>query len=331
MRIIISRYGAFGDMIHCSHLPRLVKEYYKPDVLDFETNHKGYQILLENPYIDNLIHLDPAQLKLKMGHVSKHWEYLNESYDLVFNLFDTLEHKHIAMEDQSEYFMSTKFRQKKYGKINFYDAMTAECNLPEEYFGTGGELYYSEEERDIVRKWIQKNLGTSPFFMINLGGTSLQKKFTTSSEVVKLIRKEFPEVKIIITGDKHNLEYIPNDYDIDLIGLKFPFRQSLCIAENADVVISPESGFAVGAGAMGVPCVQMLTTSSITNHCKNNKNDFSIHSEAFCAPCHKGTYRFIGCPSNAGLPICTHFNPEKVMEQIRRAYAVRRSPVTQLS
>lgn len=331
MKIIVSRYGAFGDMIHCTHLPRLIKEYYNPDILDFETNHKGYQILLENPYIDNLIHVDPAELKLRMGHVYKHWDALEEEYDLVFNLFDTLEHKQIAMEDQKEYFMSTKYRQNRYGKINFYDAMTAECNLPESYFGTGGEVYFSNEEREIVRKWIANKIGTSPFFMINLGGTSLQKKFTASTDVVKQIRREFPEVKIIITGDKYNLDYMPEDYDIDLIKLGFPFRQSLCIAEQADVVISPESGFAVGAGAMGTPCVQMLSTSSLVNHCKNNRNDFSIEAEVFCAPCHKGTYRFLGCPSHNGLPICTHFNPERVMEQIRRAYAIRRSPVTQLS
>lgn len=330
MKILVSRYGAFGDVIHCSHLPRLIKEHYNPDVLDFETNHKGYQILLENPYIDNLRHIDPEQLKLKMGHVKQHWKAMEEEYDLFFNLFDSLEHRHIAMEDQPEYYMSTKKRRKLYGNINFYDAMTAQCNLPESYFGTGGELYFSKEERNIVEKWLRSMVGDSPFVIMNLGGTSLQKKFTCSSEVARMIRLEFPEMKIMITGDKYNHKYAPDTFDIDLVERKFPFRQSLLIAEYADLVISTESGFAVGAGALGTPCVQMLTTSSLANHCKNNKNDFSIESEAFCSPCHKGTYRFIGCPSKDGLPICTHFNPERVMEQVRRAY-VRSSAVIGLS
>jgi ADP-heptose:LPS heptosyltransferase len=58
-KVLVSRYGAYGDIVHCSHLPRLLKDVGF-DVVDFETNHKGTQLLLDNPFIDNLFFFEPS-------------------------------------------------------------------------------------------------------------------------------------------------------------------------------------------------------------------------------------------------------------------------------
>ena len=50
--------GGIGDIIHCAHIPKLIKEYYSVDILDFETNYNGFHILDNNPYIDNLIFIN---------------------------------------------------------------------------------------------------------------------------------------------------------------------------------------------------------------------------------------------------------------------------------
>ena len=58
-KALISRYGGYGDAIFCTPIPRLLKDQGF-DVVDFEANHKTFQVLGNNPFIDNLIYFEPA-------------------------------------------------------------------------------------------------------------------------------------------------------------------------------------------------------------------------------------------------------------------------------
>ena len=52
-KVLIIRYCAYGDAIHFSFLPRLLKGQGF-DVVDLETNFKGFQLLESNPFIDKI-------------------------------------------------------------------------------------------------------------------------------------------------------------------------------------------------------------------------------------------------------------------------------------
>lgn len=322
-RIYIVRHGAFGDVIHCSHLPRLFKKH-GASYVKMETNRKGMQVLAHNPYIDELKMLDNADERWATRTYEwllKHIEAEGEGFDYVFNLDNTLERGYIAMEDMNDYYRDTEYRREKYGKKNYYDIATEICGFEER--GVTGDIHFSEDETFHVEKYVKKYEGKTKV-MMNLSGSSPQKVFVEWESVCRSILEEYPDSIVWITGDKDCekafLESSLKDNPrCRLVAGTWPFRQSLCFTKYINLLVSPESGIAVGSNSFNTPTVQMLTTTSHRNHPCYAKNDFSIQSKAECSPCHKGPYMFLGCHKKNGLPVCTYFSDEDVMTQVRKA------------
>lgn len=317
-KVLISRYGAYGDQIHCSHLPRILKEKGF-DVVDFETNFKGTQILGNNPFIDNLSYFEPGNCaSVFTSHLmEKHWDLISQGYDKFINLYKSLEYACIAMEDTPEYYMHEDAR-KEYREVNFYDQTNICAGYPE-ITGMTGEVYFTAEETGIIQKIFEK---TKDKFvvMVNLSGTTIHKVFVNVQEVVDKILDKYPDAYIITTGDESCKAIdIKNDRCKSIVG-KFPFRQALHMTKYIDLLVSMESGLAVGANMFNTPTIQMMTSSSLNNHPKYAKNDLSLQSPAYCSPCSKGPYRFIGCPHNNGLPLCVYFKTEDILERVETAY-----------
>ena len=68
------------------------------------------------------------------------------------------------------------------------------------------------------------------------------------------------------------------------------------------------------------PTIQLMTAASLINHPKYAKNDYSLQSPAYCSPCCKGPYQYIGCPSKDGYPLCVYFDVDKIMEQVDKIH-----------
>ena len=139
---MIYRLGAYGDVLHMSHLPRLIKEHYKVDILDVETSIRGMQILQQNPYIDNLMMVNHDEID--RNDLFSRWADCEDRYDYFFNLVNTIEESICCNEDNYRFYMNDKFRKQHCGTVNFYDSGTIKCGLPDKYLGTRGELHYPE-------------------------------------------------------------------------------------------------------------------------------------------------------------------------------------------
>lgn len=330
-RISIIRHGAYGDVIHCSHLPRLFKEK-GASFVRFEVNVKGHHILQQNPHIDELRFFNPQDSRW----AGRSYEWLkrrikaeNEDCDIVIDLGNSLERGYIAMEDMPEYYMSTEHRRDKYGSKNYYDIMNELCGLEER--GVTGEMYFSQEETNTIEEYLNKYEGKTKI-LINLSGSLSQKVFVKWQEVVSDILAEYEDAIVWLTGDEEckteiqKSMFASHDRVRNLAG-KWKFRQVMCFAKYVNLVISPESGLAVAANAFNTPTIQMMTAANIQNHSIYAKNDYSIQSTAPCSPCHKGPYEFLGCPKKDNLPICTHFEADRVMTQVRKALVNERIAV----
>jgi len=314
-KALISRYGAYGDIIHMSHLPRLLAE--DGYVVDVETNYKGLQLLTNNPYINNIIFFEPQNhLSLYQNPfwTNKHWEIVSQGYDKFINLFGSIELSLLSAENSNLQFMHQKNRDVS-KNINYYDRSTILAGY-EDKAGTTGEVYYTEEEYRIVKKFLSK---INDPIMINASGTTLNKRLVIGKQLVSRLLEEYPQSDILITGDSSD-EYKDIQTDRILFINKMPFRQVLLIAKYVRVFIGMESGLAVGANMWKTPTVQLMTAASLVNHPNGCKNDFSLQSEAYCSPCLKAQYRFLGCPHKDGYPLCVWFDIDKVMEQVRKAY-----------
>lgn len=318
-KCLISRYGAYGDIIHISHLPHLLKDQGF-DVVDVETNWKGFQILQSNPFIDKLkmIEIQPGTSEYVL---SKHWDASSEGYDKFINLYKTLEYGVLAMENTNEYYMSSAVRQARYSDLNYYDVGTIEAGYPELCGKYNGEIYYTEEEHTIVKNWINLDKFKDKFIvMLNLSGTSAHKEFVQYKEVADYILEKYSPAHIILTGGKEWSKSSYTNENVTSIVGKFPFRQALLIAKYVNLMITCESGIGVGSAMWGTPTIQMMTAANIVAHAKYAKNDYSIQSPARCSPCHKGPYMYTGCPTKDGKPLCVFFNLSQITEKIDAAY-----------
>jgi ADP-heptose:LPS heptosyltransferase len=232
------------------------------------------------------------------------------------------------MEQDPEYYMHSSARE-KYRNISFYDQTTKWAGYPELMGKYRGEIWFQAEEYGIVEKWMEQFKGKF-VVMVNLSGTTIHKRFIAAQEVIDYIVNKYDDAHIILTGDESCGEIkIKCEKMTSIVG-KFPFRQALHITRYIDLLLSMESGIAVGANTWGTPTIQLMTSSSLINHPNGAKADFSLQSPARCSPCCKGPYRFIGCPHKDGYPLCVYFDPKEIckkVDEVYGAYQDKRFPV----
>jgi len=114
-------------MMHCAHLPKLIKEHFKVDHLTFETSDRGIEILYGNPYVDKLIKLDTNGIT--NGELMTRWEYSHDSYDLFFNLMHTIESEYCLLETDSAYYRNDEYRRERFGKMNSMGSCSFEFSI----------------------------------------------------------------------------------------------------------------------------------------------------------------------------------------------------------
>ena len=314
----ISRFGGFGDMLHASHLPKLIKEHYGVDTIDFETNYQGYQILQNNPYIDNLIYCDAS--KLNDNRLRKNWDWCEEKYDIAFNLIYTIELAYCLNENDSKYYRDSNYRRKNFGKITYYDVMTKACNLPDKYLGTRGGLFYEEADHIKARKWVSnKKDKYEKVILINLSGTSLHKRFHQSRLIANKILEKYPKALLVLTGDEHCKDDVfEHERVISWVGKK-NFRTVALMTKYMDLTISVETGLPLVAHSWDAPCLQLLTAASYENHIMGAKKAYWLQSPIYCSPCHKNPHEYWGCPTKDNLPACVYFDEDLIMGKIDEA------------
>src|SRR3990167_8541053 len=319
----VSRLGGCGDILHCSHLPKLIKEYYKVDRLVWETNYNGFHIFENNPYIDELQFVEVE--KMSWNRMSKHLEHCRETYDLVFDLSNTIEKQYCTNENDQRYYRSDSWRREKLGKISYYDVMTRAIGLPDSYFGNRGQLWYKDEEHKGAQDWanlIMEKYNCDFIVLINLSGSTLHKKFIQAESVARNILEWNSKAMIYLTGDEFCKSQVFEGDRIRCMIDKWNFRTVALNTKYVDLTISLESGLALVAHYWDAPCLHLLTAASCDNHCKYAKNAYWLQAETACSPCHRNPREYFGCPIRDKHPACIFFNVDKIIEKVKEVYEV---------
>jgi ADP-heptose:LPS heptosyltransferase len=321
MKALIIRHCAFGDAIHASHLPRLLHD--QGYTVDVNTNFKGSQIFARNPFINKITVSELSEYPTWIWQ--KYFDNAGVGYDKVINLYGTIETELLALEHENTYYLSNEVRRQRWGGINYYDHTTEAAGYPELIGKYKGEMFFSDEEEEIVKRWVGHSRFDGKFkVLINLSGTGPHKRFVQAKEVAeRLIEDE--DVFIITTGsdDCKSVDFLESHERKASICGRFPFRQAALITKYMDCVIGCESGLMCASAMWHTPTVQLMTATSIIAHNKYNPNDYSLQSPCRCSPCHKGPYQYIGCPSKNGDPLCVYFDVNKIIEQVQRVKNAR--------
>lgn len=320
----ISRLGGAGDVLHAAHLPKLIKEHYGVTHITFETNYHGMHILTGNPYIDDLQFVDVN--KMTHNRMFKNLEWANYTYDMVFDFSNTIEKAYCLNENDWRYYTSEAWRRETFGNKSYYDVMTDAAGLPESYYGTRGNLYFTEAEHQLAQQWADaKRLKYSHVIMVNLSGSTLHKKFMQAESICINILNKYTDALIILTGDEYCKDQVfRHERVISYVGSKNNgFRSVALKCKYVDLNISLESGLILVAHSWDAPSLQLLTAASWDNHVKYAKNAYWLQSPAACSPCHKNPREYFGCPINENHPSCIYFNEDLIMQKAEEALGSR--------
>lgn len=324
----ISRLGGAGDILHAAHLPKLIKEHYGVDYIAWETNYHGMHILTGNPYIDDLQFIDVT--KMTFNRMSKNLDLARYKYDLVFDFANTIEKEYCTNENDWRYYTSDRWRREKLGTKSYYDIMTDAARLPSSYYGTRGQLYYSDEEHKQAQEWIDtKHKSYKQVILVNLSGSTLHKKFIQAESVCRRILEAYPEALIILTGDEHcKSQVFEHPRVLSYVGSQVNgFRSVALKSKYVDLTLSLESGLVLVAHSWDAPTLQLLTAASWDNHVKYAKNAYWLQASVACSPCHKNPREYFGCPVVEQHPACIFFNEDEIMKKVEEALEYSPIPI----
>jgi len=338
-RAYLVRWGAYGDHIHMSNVIRALHEDgYE---ITFEYNYKGAQIHSYNPRISRHIVFEPMAEENggKLNYKLDEYKRLKDEYDIFVNFSFSLEEALIEPEHKPSYFWPLWKRRLKNTNICFYDQSMIWAGLTaKKYMGLTGDIFFKREEHEHVLNQLRP-YEDKFIVLLALRGSTYQKHLRhVARGICDEWLKRHPDSVIITTGDKscqgwewpsaHGTTIAPErglgDGTHSLVhkSARMPFRQALNIAKYADLVITPETGLGIGAGAFATPKIMLLTTSNILNIAGNDRNDYSLQSEAYCSPCARAIYNTDNCPvdDSTKLPICIMFDRERVVRRMEEVF-----------
>jgi ADP-heptose:LPS heptosyltransferase len=346
-RVLLIRWGAFGDHIHMSNV---IKAYNEMGyVVDMEFNDKGGQVHAYNPRINNKIYFETSSPEAKAAiekdprYLIKRIDNYSNQYDKVVSFAGSLEHSLIEPDHKSSYFWPLKLRRAKNTHTCYYDQSMKWAGLHDkEYMGWSGEIWSTRADHEHIQKQLEPYKDKFIILWAMRGSMWQKAVYPIAEKVCTEFLKRNPNTVIITTGDDfcQKWEWDGGENVIHKSG-RMPFRQAMVMSKYVDLVVTPETGLGIAAGAYGTPKIMLLTAASLTNIVGNDANDYSLQSTAYCSPCTRAIYNVRHCPvtdmahdypddphlksystdkEGIMLPICVQFDPEVVVERMQEVF-----------
>jgi ADP-heptose:LPS heptosyltransferase len=210
------------------------------------------------------------------------------------------------------------------------------------YMGMSGEIWSTREDHEHIKKQLEPYKDKFIILWAMRGSMWQKAVYPIAEAVCTEFIKNNPDTVIFTTGDDFckKWEWEGGENVIHKSG-RMPFRQAMLMSKYVDLVVTPETGLGIAAGAYGTPKIMLLTAASIKNIVGNDENDYSLQSKAFCSPCTRAIYNVRHCPvtdmahdypddphlqmystdkTGVKLPICVQFAPEDVVAKMQEVF-----------
>lgn len=340
--VLIVRWGAFGDHVHMSNVIRAFDE--DGWNVSVEYNSKGAHIHKANPRIKRHLIFETgtadvvAKVRENPMFLNDHIEAVGRNYDRTVSLQGSLEDALIEPSRSHQYQWPLWKRRLKNANICYYDQSMIWAGLTDKkYMGRTGEIYFTNEEHQMVGEWVERRKEKYVVLWCLRGSMYQKAVYPMAQEVIGKFCEKHPEALVITTGDDFCKQLEWDHPQVMHKSGAWPFRQTALLARYVDMVVTPETGLGIVAGVFGTPKIMLLTAASLKNVVGNDENDFSLQSPAWCSPCTRAIYDtdhcehwgdrkdFFSTHSEEGhpLPICVNFNPEEVLARMEEVYAMR--------
>lgn len=316
-KILISRLGAIGDVVHTTVIQQTIKEKYPDCEIHFLTANFIVPLLENDP---NLTKVHSFDMKKK-----NNWIYLlmfglklrKENFDVIISLQNGL--RNIIMN----FFASPqKVVKRNKNRVHSFDAFlnTAKDIFPNLERPTDLHLYISE----IVKNKISDKTKDypRPYIVINPGGQNDNQRqgriwpLSHWAELSTKLKEKYGGT-IFIAGSKQEVEYhkeLLKMTDAVMFSGELALDESAALFASSDLFLSGDSGPLHIAAALDTYTIGLMGSTPNTASGPFGTKCFSIVSKEECVPCGKKLCERL----SEGLytPCMSSIPPERVLSFI---------------
>lgn len=327
-RCLVIRYGAIGDqIIAASCLPALRAQGYH---ITYCTTPKAKEVVWHDPNVDEWLIQEKDQVP--NVQLAPYWKALEERYDKIINLSESVEGALLALPGRSLHAMSQEARH-RITNVNYLELTHDIAQVPHDF---APYFHATEQERYQVEKMRKKIKG--PVIAWVLNGSSPHKVYPFTQVVIKWLLEKTPahvylmaDPSIGVTLQDAVVRKLEEEgVDVSRITKTagdWPVRKVLSFCKfGSDIVIGPETGPLNAVCFEDVPKIIMLSHSSQENLTKHWKNTTVLEpdkAKAPCFPCHRLHYTWEFCPQaeETAAAICaSSITPESVFDAIMKIF-----------
>ena len=263
-----------------SILPGLKREGYEITVF---CTPRGVEVVRHDPHIDHLVIQDEDMVP--NAELMTYFDYLKKKYTKVINLCETVEGIALPMSFRAHFHWPKDARHaicnKNYVELQHLIAEVPYTQPETRFYPTQDELIWARKERNAF--------GGGPLIAWALSGSAFHKIWPYVNVTAEAVVKIFPEARIVFLG---------GDAEKSLIGElgerfysragEWDIRQSIAFAQQADMVIGPETGVLNAVAMEDMPKILLLSHSTVENLSRDWKRTVSLVPEGVdCYPCHR--------------------------------------------
>jgi len=298
--VAVVRYGAYGDAIQASSvLPYLKSEGYH---VTFYGHPTSYDVLKHDPHIDRWVVQDPNQVPNEA--LLQFWEYESAKYERWINLSESVEGTLLATSDRAPFYWPKAARHKHMNR-NYLEMVHEIADVP---MPPKAKFYATDEEKAWARKQMEK---AGVAIVYSMSGSSIHKTWPYMDALIARVMTDSKTAKVVLVGAESDAwlqEPWANEERVWKMAGKWSIRQAMAFAEEADLVIGPETGLLNACGLADVPKVCLLSHSTAENLTKHwiNAKVIAPPDTVACYPCHRLVMQWSHCNRDeaTGVALC---------------------------
>lgn len=326
-RALVIRYGAIGDQIMAaSILPGLQKQGYH---VTYNTTPEAANILKHDPHVDAFMMQEKDFVPNQ--ELGPYWLQMEQEgrYDNIINLCESIEGTLLTLPGRLANKYSYEAKNRLYN-VNYLERTHDIAGVPYDFHA----VFYPSPKEVQEAKALREKVGDVPVIVWTIHGSAPHKVYPYTQVVLAWLLERTPAHIYLFSDAGVGRQLFNGIYDslkekpelakhlsrIHGVTGTWNIRQSLAFAQQADVVVGPETGILNGVGFEKMPKVIMLSHSSAENLTKHWTNTTVLTPdlvECPCYPCHTMHYDWSSChqEEETKASLCTAaIPPEKVFK-----------------
>lgn len=295
---LVFRTGAHGDALMASSIfPRLKAEGWAISVM---TRKAGFQSLQHDPHVREFFVLPPTALQ--EHEQPAFWAAWAPRFDRVINLNHTVEDLFLKKSHRGDFYWPEAQRRLA-ARGSYLGTTHAAADVPGPYqvrfYPCATEQAYAES--------VKKRLGK--FVLWSLQGSAVHKWWPYTAEALcQLLRNT--DYQFVLTGDSAAVDletdilqnvnrFYGNTERIHSAVNNRTVREVFALAQQADIVIGPETGVLNAVCLEKMAKIVLLSHSSAENLTDDWVNTTALVPVSPCYPCHRLHQNHDFCPQDA--------------------------------